>query len=126
MKLSARLLLPAFVGATMAAAAGDGSAFLFQGQEWPSTSSNPPTLSPEGARLVFAQRLGVSQYHGIGDASEGTLSHINTFSGRQESIFQDSGRDKAAELVLLIQDFNSQTAEPLINAWSSLKPAFTI
>ena len=125
MKLSARLLLPALVGAATAAAIAEGNVYIFQSDERPSIS-NPPTLSPEEARLVFAQRLGVSQYHGIGDASDSTLSHISTFSGRQESIFQDSGRDKAAELVLLVQGVNSKTAEPLIDAWSSLKPAFTI
>lgn len=124
MKLSAGLFLPALIGAA-SAVVSDASVYIFQGQEWPSTS-NPPTLSPEEARLVFAQRLGVSQYHSIGDASESTLAHINTFGGRQESIFQDSGRDKAAELVLFVQGVSSKTAEPLLSAWSSINPAFTI
>jgi hypothetical protein len=125
MKFSAGLLLPVLIGAATAAAS-DGTVYIFQGQESPSTSSNPPALTPEEARLVFAQRLGVPQYHSIGDASEKTLSSINTFGGRQESIFQDSGRDKAAELVLLVQGFSPKTAQPLIDAWSSYKPAFTI
>ena len=123
MKLKA-LLLPALIGAT-SAVASDASVYLFQRREFPSTL-NPPTLSPEEARLVFAQRLGVSQYHGIGEAGEIKLAHINAFGGRQESIFQEPGRDKAAELVLLIQGVSSKTAEPLLSAWSSIKPAFTI
>ena len=125
MKFSVGLLLPVLISAARTAAS-DGTVYIFQGQESPSSSSNPPALTPEEARLVFAQRLGISQYHGIGDASEKTLSSINTFSGRQESIFQDSGRDKAAELVLLVQGFSSKTAQPLIDAWSSYKPVFTI
>lgn len=123
MKLLAQLFLSALIGTV--SAASDASVYLFQGQEWPSTS-NPPTLSPDEARLVFAQRLGISQYHGIGEASESTLAHINTFGGRQESIFQDSVRDKAAELVFLVQGVSSKTAEPLLSAWSSINPAFTI
>ncbi|KAG0651317.1 putative endoplasmic reticulum membrane [Hyphodiscus hymeniophilus] len=123
MKLTSRLLLPALIGA--ASATSDAKVYLFQGHEWPSTSK-PPTLSPEEARLVFAQRLGISQYHGIGDASESAIAHINTFGGRQESIFQDSARDKAAELVLVVQGVSSKTAEPLLSAWSSIAPAFTI
>lgn len=123
MKLSAQLLLPALIGS--ASAAGDASVYLFQGQEWPSTST-PPTLSPEEARLVFAQRLGVSQYHSLGEASESTLAHVNAFGGPQESKFQDSVRDKTAELVLFVQDFSSKTAEPLLSAWSSIQPAFMI
>ena len=123
MKLTSRLFVPVLIGATSAAL--DASVYLFEGHEWPSTSK-PPTLSTEEAGLVFAQRLGVSQYHGIGDASESALTYINTFGGRQGSIFQDSGRDKAAELVLVVQDVSSKTAEPLLSAWSSITPAFTI
>jgi hypothetical protein len=123
MKFQALLLAVLFGAAS--AAATDASVYLFQGQELPSTS-NPPILSPEEARLVFAKRLGVSQYHGIGEAGESKLAHINTFGGRQESIFQEPGRDKAAELILLIQGVSSTTAEPLLSAWSSTKPAFTI
>jgi hypothetical protein len=123
MKLSPQLFLPALISA--ASAVSDASVYLFEGQAWPSTS-NPPNLSPDEARLVFAQRLGVSQYHGIGEVSERTLSHINTFGGRQESIFQDAAKDRTAELVFFVQDFSSKTAEPLLSVWSSIKPAFTI
>jgi hypothetical protein len=123
MKLSTGLFLPALIGA--ASAVSDATVYIFQGTELPATS-NPPTLSPEEARLVFAQRLGVSQYHGIGDASESTLSYINTFGAVRESLFQDVAQDRAAELVLLVNGVSSAHAESLLSAWSSTNPAFTI
>jgi hypothetical protein len=122
MKLSISLLLPIFVGA--GTASSDARVYIFQGPESPG-NSNPPTLSPEQARLVFAQRLGTSQYHGLGDASETTLSYINRFGGRRESLFQDAADDKTAELLLIVEGVSLNTAEPL-TAWSSIKPAFTI
>jgi hypothetical protein len=123
MKLSPSLLLPIFVSA--ATALSDASVYIFQTTESP-TSSNPPTLSPEQARLVFAQRLGTSQYHGLGDVSEATLSYINRYGGQRESLFQDAADDKPAELVLIVEGVSPKAAGPLIEAWASIKPAFTI
>lgn len=122
MKLSTSLLLPALVGA--AAALSDASVYIFE-RDAP-TSSNPPTLTPEQARLIFAQRLGTSQYHGLGDASESTLSYINSFGGQRELLFEDAVGDKPAELVLIVEGVSSKTAQPLYDEWSSIKPAFTI
>lgn len=125
MKLIQSLLLPAFIGA--ASAASDATVYLFQdkvGQD----SSNTPTLSPEQARLVFAQRLGISQYHGLGDASESTISYINQFGGQEESLFQDAVGDKVAELVVIVEGVGAPptVAASLSSAWAAYKPAFKI
>jgi hypothetical protein len=125
MKLLQSLLLPALAGAAAAAAATDATVYLFPSTESPN-SPNTPALSAEQARLVFAQRLGASRYHGLGDASESTISYINLFGGHQKSLFQDQARDKAAELVIIVEGASSQAIEPLLNAWASYKPAFTI
>lgn len=123
MKLQASLLLPAFIGA--ASAFSDATVYILQGKESPKTSGNLPTLNPEQARLVFAQRLGVSQYHGLGDASEDTLSYINVFGGSRESLFNGLPGDKAVELVMVVEG-SSDTAKSVLDIWSSLKPAFMI
>jgi hypothetical protein len=118
-------LLPALLGAA-SAASEQASVYIFQGSS-SSPSSNPPTLTPEQARLVFAQRLGISQFHGLGDAKESTLSYINKFGGRrEESLFEDEAQqDQAAELVLVVEDVEA-VSKPLLSAWESIKPAFTI
>jgi hypothetical protein len=123
MRLSATLL-PALVGAASAASEA-ANVYLFSADSSP--SSNPPTLTPEQARLVFAQRLGVSQYHGLGDASDSTLSYINQFGGRREdSLFGEPTLDQAAELVLVVEGVSGKSAGPLLNVWELIKPAFTI
>ncbi len=123
MKLTTSFLLPAFIGA--ASAISDASVYILDASNG-QPAANPPTLTPEQARLVFAQRLDASQYHGIGDASESTLSHINKYGGRQGSLFQDVVVDEAAELVLVVEGVSFEKAEPLLKELASTNPAFTI
>lgn len=123
MKLSTSWLLPAFIAATSASL--EASVYLLQADNLPE-SSNPPTLSPEQARLIFAQRLGASKFHNLEDASATTLSYINKFGGEQTSLFGDVLVNRARELVLIVEGVSSQVAEPLLEAWSTKKPAFFI
>lgn len=123
MRLSVGLLLPLFAGATSAVL--DAKVYMFQGDEWPN-ASDPPALSPEETRLVFAQRLGVSQFHSLDDASENTLSYINRFGRRQKQLFEAGGDDKPAELILFVEGTSAENAGPFLNAFSSMQPAFTI
>ncbi|TVY76048.1 putative endoplasmic reticulum membrane protein [Lachnellula suecica] len=124
MRLSASLL-PAVLG-IVSAASESASVYLLGADELP--SSNPPTLNPQQARLVFAQRLGVSQYHAISpeNAEDSTLSYINQFGGQRESLFEDLAKDQASELVLVVDGVSSSSAEPLLKAWKQIKPAFSI
>jgi hypothetical protein len=123
MRIFAGLLLPLLAGA--ASATSDAKVYIFQEDEW-SKASDPPALSPAEARLVFAQRLGVSQYHSLDHAGDSALSYINRFGGRQTRLFEAGGHDKAAELILFVEGGSDKNAEPLLDAWLSSKPAFTI
>lgn len=102
--------MPALI--TAASAASDAGVFVFQAGELPTTSS-PPTLSPEQARLVFAQRLGVSRYHSLKDASEETLSHINTFGILRSDPFELVDGHVANEVVLMIEGASTEVEKAL-------------
>lgn len=123
MRLSTSLLLPLYAGA--ATAITDAKVYIFPDNGW-SNAANPPALSPEETRLVFAQRLGVSQYHSLDGAADDTLSYINRFGGRQMGLFETVDDDKAAELVLFVEGASAKNAGPFLDAWSSIQPAFTI
>ncbi|RFU32775.1 hypothetical protein B7463_g3554, partial [Scytalidium lignicola] len=119
MKLSKSLLLSALVSA-----ASSADVFIFQGEEWPQ-SAEPSAISPEDARLIIAKRLDVSQYHSLSGVSESTLVNINKFGGAEDSVFEKS--QSIPELVMVVDGGSEDnTAQPLLNAWSSIKPAFTI
>jgi hypothetical protein len=123
MKNLTSLLVPVFIGA--ASAVSNADVYIFQGKESPITS-NPTILTPEQARLVLAQRLRASQYHDLSGASETTLNYINTFGVTEESLFEDAPKDRAAELVLIVEGVNEKSAGPLLDAWASIKPSFSI
>jgi hypothetical protein len=125
MKLYSSLLLPLL--ASIACATTDSArAYIFEGQQWPDNQASPPALSPSEARLVLAQRLGVSHFHNVGSVSSSAIKHINKFGGQLKSLFKDAPKDKAPELVIIVEGVSEETAGPLLDAWSSIKPAFTI
>lgn len=61
----------------------------------------PPLVSPSAARLLFAQRLGLSQYHTIDRADEKTIEIINRFGGTHDQIFNDGDERKPDQKVLI-------------------------
>lgn len=72
-------------------------------------SPNPPTskapsISPATARLLLAQRLGLSQYHDLGDVDETTLDVLNTYGGPQQSAFGEEAapRQQSPDKLLFI------------------------
>ena len=63
-----------------------------------------PSISPNTARLLFAQRLGLSQYHEIGDADEKALDILNKYGGHQPSLFMadEESREQSTDKLLFI------------------------
>jgi hypothetical protein len=121
MKLSKSLLLPAVLG-TASAALDSADVYLLQGKEWPSQST-PPTLSPGTAALVVAQRLGISQYYNLDDATDEALNHINTFGGSQHQLFSNNVENDARPQLLLMIDKAPSAA---VDAFKKVNPAFKI
>lgn len=62
----------------------------------------PPSISPITARLLLAQRLGLSQYHSLDDAEDSTLGILNTYGGGQQQIFDDGEQAAGDKKFLLI------------------------
>ena len=80
-----------------------GEALIYTSDSSPRQAPvEPPSISPHTARLLFAQRLGLSQYHNLQDADEVTLDILNTYGGEQQQIFASEERSQGAEKLLLI------------------------
>ncbi|TGO61761.1 hypothetical protein BOTNAR_0124g00130 [Botryotinia narcissicola] len=125
MKLSSSFLLP-LLASTVCAASDSALAYILEGQQKPNNLISPPALSPNEARLVLAQRLGVSQFHDVGSVGSEAIKYINKFGGQLKSLFNDAPKDRAAELVIIVEGVSEETAGSLLNSLSSIKPAFTI
>ncbi|CCD44045.1 hypothetical protein ACHAO1_008914 [Botrytis cinerea] len=125
MKLSSSFLFP-LLASTACAASDSALAYILDGHQKPNNLVSPPALSPNEARLVLAQRLGVSQFHDVGSVGSEAIKYINKFGGQLKSLFNDARKDRAAELVIIVEGVSEETAGSLLNSLSSIKPAFTI
>jgi hypothetical protein len=74
-------------------------------------SAANPTVSPETARLILAQRLGLSRFHSVEHADAEAIRHINAYGGRQQKLFgtEDADRSKA-HLLIWIEDSDEDGA----------------
>jgi hypothetical protein len=125
MRLQVSLVLPIFIGAVQAASE-TAKVYIFQEPRYP-TLSTIPTLTPEEARLVIAQRLGISRYHSLSGVSDDALTYINAFGGPHSPLFTIiNDWDKRSQLVLMIDNVNPELAARYENEWASIQPAFKI
>lgn len=102
--------MKALAGLLWASAALDaytvtGEALVYTSESWSrQTPAEPPSISPHTARLLLAQRLGLSQYHSLADADERTLDILNTYAGEQQEIFaREEGFQGAEKLLLVVE-----------------------
>lgn len=68
-----------------------------------SKDTTPPSvLDASSARLVFAQLLGLSEFHNLGDVSSDTLQGLNAFSAGPQALFgQESAINQQRSFVIV-------------------------
>lgn len=74
-----------------------------------------PSVGPETARLILAQRLGLSRYHSIAHADPETIRHINAFGGRQRKLLGGDDADQSkAHLLMWIENVEQDEATGML------------
>ncbi len=63
--------------------------------------SKSRSLSPTAARLVFAQRLDVSEYHSLEGSDDATLQAVNDFGGRAQKLFEDEEATRPSVMIVI-------------------------
>ena len=102
MKLIVGLL---WAGTALEASLVSAEALVYTSDASPLPSKESlPSISPSTARLLFAQRLGLSQYHSLEGADETTLDVLNIYGGKQQQIFAHEERTRSIDRILLIVD----------------------
>lgn len=85
------------------AASSEALVFTFDG-DGNHLQAESPSLSPCTARLLLAQRLGLSQFHSLRDADESILYLLNSLRGTQETILPaDEQRSVPGKLLIIIE-----------------------
>ena len=100
MKVLASLVW-ASVTVQICAASREASVYYLDKSTAPS-NAQPPSVFPSTARLLLAQRLGLSQYHSLKNADPSTITILNSLNGPQKPLFLDEERDERAVRVLAI------------------------
>lgn len=72
------------------------------------------SISTITTRLLLAQRLGLSQYHSLEDASDDAIQVLNSFGVIQEPIFLDESRERRTDkFVAIIENVDQPEGETL-------------
>jgi hypothetical protein len=78
-------------------------AYLFPFDVSTRDSSKPsPSLSPEAAQLLLAQRLGSSNTFSLDDIDEDVILSLNRYGGAQRTLLGDEGDDQPLSKLLLV------------------------
>ncbi|KAL9126630.1 MAG: hypothetical protein Q9217_004350 [Psora testacea] len=119
-------VLAGFLWASIAATvyAASNVAIVYLSNNEPSgSSSTPPSISPKTARLLLAQRLGLSQYHDLGDADDLTLEILNRHGGIRHKVFVPQDESSVKRQLLLVVE-GVEHPEDIIDG--ELSPAMTM
>jgi hypothetical protein len=87
--------------AQVIAASPEASVYLSDSSQQHHTK--PPSISPLEARLLFAQRLGLSSYDSLGDVSDSTLELLNLYGGAQKQLFHEEQWQSPSRLLAIVE-----------------------
>lgn len=62
----------------------------------------PRTISPSDARLVFARRLGLSDFHSLRNANEATIEALNVLGGRPQPLFSGESQTETSGKAIIV------------------------
>ena len=97
-------LLEGFLWTALGACSVAAEALLYTSDMPPASRAGTPSISPNTARLLLAQRLGLSQFHSLEGADESTLDVLNTYGGKQQQLFNDEQHARSNDRLLLVVD----------------------
>ena len=77
-------------------------------------SANPAVTSPEVARLAFAKRLGLSQYHALGDVGNEILELLDHLPGASPQLFFHEDPRPFPRVLTIVEDVQNPEGGSLI------------
>jgi hypothetical protein len=100
MKTSILPWLLAALPAIASASAAVGQVFLYDAEAVRPTTAE--TVDPATARLILAQRLGLSQFHSIADAGDAAIRQVNSYGGQSQELFGWGGHEESKARVMIV------------------------
>ena len=83
-------------------ALADGSIYFLNTRSSAPQKSRTQSVSPQAARLLLAQKLGVAQFHDLADIDASTVSLLNAHGSYDETLFgAEVGQDRSKHLYII-------------------------
>jgi len=91
--------------ATLTAASATGKVYVYDHDGSASQhTSTPETIDPKTARLIFARRLDLSQFHTLSNVDDEALRRINDFGGQKQMMFGwDKHTEGPSEVMIVVE-----------------------
>ena len=83
----------------LASAAPESLLYIF-GKDSIHTDTKAPSISANTARLLLAQRLGLSTYHELGNVDDHTFEILNAYGSNRQTLFA-SQKDEVSPLLII-------------------------
>ncbi|KAJ9669100.1 hypothetical protein H2201_000926 [Coniosporium apollinis] len=117
MKLSISLAASALLSTAVARTSGPaGLVYTYDPADSHShAASDPQSVTPETARLIFAQRAGLSHSYSLQDAGEREIQQINELGSPRQQLFGGEPEDEGRRIFVLVdgvQDMNDFFKNP--------------
>jgi hypothetical protein len=96
-------ILPWLLAASPAIASASpavGQVFLYDAEALRPTTSE--TINPATARLILAQRLGLSQFHSIAGADDEAIRQVDSYGGRNQQLFGWGSHEESRARVMIV------------------------
>ena len=119
MKLLNALILASITSSSRVSAS---KAYVYTSE--PARASFPTSITPNTARLLFASRLGLSQFHSLDDADELALKTLNDYGGEQRLFSSEAQRPSQQNNLIIIEGVQNSEGKSR-QLWTFAYPALT-
>ncbi|OCL02371.1 hypothetical protein AOQ84DRAFT_382746 [Glonium stellatum] len=111
------ILSSLYFAASAASASTLGRVYVWDSTRKSADKQLPSSVSPETARLIFAQRLGLSQFHDLKSVDEDVIQQLSQYGGRPQRLFSGARESNDAHAIVVIEGV--ENAEELVSISSS-------
>jgi hypothetical protein len=101
------------IGSVASASSAVAQVYLQDSSSSHTTISGDDRLSPELAKLIFARRLGLSQYYSLSELKDpqDSISKLVQYGGPQHTSFEVNHPDETTNIFLTVQGFSGSPKE---------------
>ncbi|KAF2234436.1 hypothetical protein EV356DRAFT_501646 [Viridothelium virens] len=88
----------------VAASSAVARVYLHDPDSVPEPTSKQPSLPADTARLIIAQRLGLSSFHALQEVDEEDLEYINRYAAPEQTLFVNPSSSRRPQAIVVVEE----------------------